>query len=90
MDYMVSYLWNPKRRITTMSGSSDLLVDVVMQEREYQARKAAAVSALLRGARPERDRRHSLRERLGFSLIQAGRALLRHGSTYAAARRRLA
>jgi len=38
----------------------------------------------------ESDRRHSLRERVGMALIQAGRALLRHGRGYAPARRRLA
>jgi len=73
-----------------MLGSNDLLVSVLMREREIETRRAAALSALLRGAYPKRDRRHSLRERLGFSLIQAGRALLRHGPACAAARRRLA
>ncbi len=73
-----------------MFNSNDLLVDVLMREREGDARRAAVYSALLRGARPKRERRRSLRERLGFSLIQAGRALLRHGPAYATAPRRLA
>jgi hypothetical protein len=72
-----------------MSSSYDLLVNVLMRERERETEKAAALNVLLRDAYPKRDRRHSLRERLGFSLIQAGRALLRHGPGYAAARRRL-
>jgi len=74
--------------MTTMFSSYDLLVNVLMRERERETEKAAALNALLRGAYPERDRRHSLRERLGFSLIQAGRALLRRGAAYPAARRR--
>ena len=73
-----------------MSSSEDLLVDVIIRDREQEARKAAAFSALVRSARRAREHRHSLRARLGLSLIQAGRALLRHGPAYAAARRRLA
>lgn len=73
-----------------MSSSSDLLVEVLMREREREQQRAAAVGALLRAARPERPRRHTLRERLGFSLIQAGRALLRQGPGYQAARSRAA
>jgi hypothetical protein len=73
-----------------MSNSNELLVTVLMREREREAANAARLSALLRSAYPERDRRRSLRERLGFSLIQAGRALLRHGPGYWAARRRAA
>ena len=73
-----------------MFSSNDLLVNVLMQERERETLKAAALSAMLRAAYPERDRRHSLRKRLGFSLIRAGRALLRPGPAYAAAPRRLA
>ena len=76
--------------MTTMSRSNDLLVEVLMREREGEARKAAMYGALRRGANPKRDRRRSLRERLGFSLIQAGRALLRHGPAYASVPRRLA
>jgi hypothetical protein len=72
-----------------MLYTHDLLTGILMQEREREAERAAALSALLRGAHPDRDRRHTLRERLGFSLIQVGRALLR-GPAYAAARRRLA
>jgi hypothetical protein len=74
----------------TMFRSSDLLVEVLMREREGEARKAAVYGALRRAANPRRDRRRSLRERLGFSLIQAGRALLRQGPAYASAPRRLA
>jgi hypothetical protein len=74
----------------TMCTSSDLLVEVLMREREGEARKAAVYGALRRAANPRRDRRRSLRERLGFSLIQAGRALLRQGPAYASAPRRLA
>jgi hypothetical protein len=73
-----------------MFRSSDLLLEVLMREREGEARKAAVYGALRRGTSPTRARRRSLRERLGFSLIQAGRALLRHGSGYASAPRRLA
>jgi hypothetical protein len=70
-----------------MFSSNDLLVTVLMRERERETVSAAMVSALLRNAYPECERRHSLRERLGFSLIQAGRALLRHRPAYAVARR---
>lgn len=73
-----------------MHGSDDLLVSVLIRDRELEARKAAAFSALVRSARQAREHRHSLRARVGLSLIQAGRALLRHGPAYAAARRRLA
>ena len=73
-----------------MFSSNDLLVSVLMRERERETEKTATLNALLRDAYPERDRRHSLRERLGFSLIRAGRALLRHGPAHPAARRRLA
>ena len=71
-----------------MFSSNDLLVTVLVRERERDTVSAAWLSALLRNAYPERERRRSLRERLGFSLIQAGRALLRHGPAYAVARRR--
>jgi hypothetical protein len=74
----------------TMLGSNDLLLTVLMREREREAANAVRLSALLRSAYPERNRRRSLRERLGVSLIQAGRALLRHGPAYAVARRRAA
>jgi hypothetical protein len=73
-----------------MFDTHDLLTSVLMRERERETARAAALSALLRGAPPARERRRSLRERLGFSLIQAGRALLRHGPAYTAARRGLA
>jgi len=73
-----------------MFSSNDLLVTVLIRDREYEAAKAAAQNALLRGAYPRRERSHSLRARLGLSLIQAGRALLRHRPSYATARRRLA
>ena len=71
-----------------MFSSNDLLVTALVRERERETVSAAMVSALLRNAHPECERRRSLRERLGFSLIQAGRALLRHRPAYAAARRR--
>jgi hypothetical protein len=73
----------------TMFGTNDLLAGVLIRERERETARAAALSALLRGA-SDRAHRHSLRERLGFSLIQAGRALLRHGPGYSPARRGLA
>ena len=73
-----------------MFSSNDLLVTVLIRDREYEAEKAAALGALLRDAYPRRERPHSLRARLGLSLIQAGRALLRHRPAYATARRRLA
>jgi hypothetical protein len=73
-----------------MFSSNDLLVAALMGERERETERAARLSALLRSASPTPERRHSLRERLGFSLIQAGRALLRHGPAYSTARRRLA
>jgi hypothetical protein len=67
---------------------SSVLVDVLIRERERELRSLALRRAALHGV--ESDRRHSLRERVGMALIQAGRALLRHGPAYAAARRRLA
>ena len=73
-----------------MFSSNDLLVTVLIRDRERAAAKAAALSTLLRDAYPRRERPHSLRARIGLSLIQAGRALLRHGPAYATARRRLA
>jgi hypothetical protein len=76
--------------MTTMLSSSDLLTSVLVAERERETARAAALGALLRAAPAERDHRHSWRERLGFSLIQAGRALLRHRPAYAAARRGVA
>lgn len=69
---------------------SSLMIDVLIREREAELRALALRRAWFRGAYPERERRRSLRERLGFSLIKAGRALLRHGRTYATAPRRLA
>ena len=71
-----------------MFSSHDLLVDVLVRERQREREKAAALHALLRRAYPDRERRHSLRARLGFSLIQAGRTLLRRGPAYATASRR--
>ena len=73
-----------------MLDTHDMLTAVLMRERERETERAAALGALLRQAYRERDHRHSLRERLGFSLIQAGRALLRQGPAYSAARRGLA
>jgi hypothetical protein len=69
-----------------MLDTHDMLTAVLMRERERETERAAALGALLRQAYRERDRRHSLRERLGFSLIQAGRALLRQGPAYSARR----
>jgi hypothetical protein len=77
------------RRMVKMIESS-VMVDVLIREREAELRALALRRAAYRSSDSERDRRHSLRERLGFSLIQAGRALLRHGSAYASAPRRLA
>jgi hypothetical protein len=67
-----------------------MLVDVLIRERQAELRALALHRLWLRAGQPERERRHSLRARLGFSLIQAGRALLRHGPAYAATSRRLA
>ena len=67
---------------------SSVLVDVLIQERERELRSLALRRAALHGVEP--PRRHSLRERAGMALIQAGRALLRQGRGYAPARRRLA
>ncbi len=67
---------------------SSVMVDVLIQERERELRSLALRRAAFRGM--DSDRRHSLRERIGMALIQTGRALLRHGPGYAAARRRLA
>ena len=68
-----------------------MLIDVLIREREAALRALALTRAAARGAAdPEGDRRPSLRERLGLSLIHAGRALLRHGPAYATARRRAA
>jgi hypothetical protein len=69
-----------------MLDTHDLLTAVLMRERERETERAAALAALLRQSYRERDHRHSLRERLGFSLIQAGRALLRQGPAYSARR----
>ena len=69
---------------------SSVMVDVLIREREAELRALALRRAAYRGSDSARGRRHSLRERLGFFLIQAGRALLRHGSAYAPASRRLA
>jgi hypothetical protein len=65
---------------------SSLMVDVLIRERQADLRAIALRHAL---AAEHRGRR-SFRERLGLSLIQAGRALLRHRPAYAPARRRLA
>ncbi|HEY7138962.1 MAG TPA: hypothetical protein VIE44_02605 [Methylomirabilota bacterium] len=67
---------------------SSMMVHVLMQEREAALRAIALHREALREARSDSPRRHSLRERIGFSLIQAGRALLRSGLAYAAASRR--
>jgi hypothetical protein len=67
---------------------SSLMVNVLIQEREAALRALALQREARRGIRSDRSRPHSLRERLGFSLIQAGRALLRGGLAYAAASRR--
>ena len=69
---------------------SSVMVDVLIREREAELRALALRRAAFRAAYSEGDRRHSLRERLGFSMIRAGRALLRHGRSYATAPRRLA
>ena len=69
---------------------SSVMVDVLIREREAELRRLALRRAALRGATPDSEPRHSLRERLGYTLIQAGRALLRHDSAYGTARRRLA
>jgi hypothetical protein len=68
---------------------TNVLMDILIRERQAELRHLAARSAWFRDAAPARDRRHSLRERLGLALIRAGRALLRHGPSYTA-RRRLA
>jgi hypothetical protein len=73
-----------------MFSSNDLLVTVMIRDREREAAKAAALSTLLRNAYPRRERSHSFRARIGLSLIQAGRALLRHRPAYTTAGRRLA
>jgi hypothetical protein len=73
-----------------MFSSNDLLVTVMIRDREREAAKAAALSTLMRDAYPRRERPHSFRARIGLSLIQAGRALLRHRPAYATAGRRLA
>ena len=67
---------------------SSLMVDVLIREREAELRALALRRAAMRGAGDGSESRHSLRERLGFTLIQAGRALLRHGPAYATAPRR--
>jgi hypothetical protein len=67
---------------------SSVMVDVLIRERESELRALALRRAAMRGAVAGAQSRHSLRERLGFTLIQAGRALLRHGPAYATASRR--
>jgi hypothetical protein len=69
---------------------SVVLVDALIRERQAELRQLAARHAWFRNSSPERERRHSLRERFGFALIQIGRALLRHRPAYAVARRHLA
>jgi hypothetical protein len=69
---------------------SSVLIDVLVREREAELRALALTRAAARRADPECDRRPSLRERLGLSLIHAGRAMLRHGPAYSTARRRVA
>ena len=64
---------------------SSVMVDVLIRERERELRALALRRAAFHGV--ESDRRHSLRERVGMALIQAGRALLRHGRGYSPARR---
>lgn len=71
-----------------MLDRHDVFLEIFIREREAWVNRLVAERALLRGA--ARGRVHSLRERLGFSLIRAGRALLRHRPAYATARRRLA
>jgi hypothetical protein len=71
-----------------MYEGNDLLLETLVRDRERRAQEAATLYAMLRDARPARERRHCLRERLGLSLIQAGRALLRQGPEYANAPRR--
>jgi hypothetical protein len=66
-----------------------MMVDVLIQQRELELRDLALRRAA-RAAYPERERRHSLREWLGHSLIQVGRALLRRQSVLATATRRAA
>ena len=73
-----------------MFRSNDLLVETLVRDRERQALRCAALTALLREERGERAPRRSVRERLGFVLIQAGRALVRQGAAYGTASRRLA
>src|SRR5262245_54942866 len=65
-----------RRGTTTMFGSNDLLVTVLIRERERETARAAALARLLGGLRSGRSRPRSLRDRLGLSLIQMGRALL--------------
>ena len=67
---------------------SSLMVGVLIREREAELQALALRRAAFRSAYSEGP--HSLRERLGFSLIQVGRALLLHGRSYATAPRRLA
>ena len=62
---------------------SIVMVDILIREREAELRALALRRAAFRAASSDGDRRHSLRERLGFSLIRAGRALLRRGPAYA-------
>jgi len=66
-----------------------MMVDVLMQQREMELREMALRRAA-RAAYPERERRHSLRELLGHSMMQAGRALLRRHSVLATVSRRVA
>jgi hypothetical protein len=71
-----------------MFERNDVFLAVLLQERDaWVSRLVAERAARSAGGRV---RTHSLRERLGFSLIQAGRALLRRQAGYATARRRLA
>lgn len=67
---------------------NDLFVEAMVRERERQVVRMSREASLLRHGRLPRP--HSLREWVGFGLIQAGRALLRHEPAYAAGRHRAA
>jgi hypothetical protein len=70
-----------------MSNWHDPFYEALIRERERSVARLVAESRLREHSRPARP--HPLRARVGFSLIQAGRALLRPHAAYPPARRRL-
>jgi hypothetical protein len=69
-----------------MSNWHDPFYEALIRERERSVARLVAEAQFHAPSRSPRP--HTLRERVGFSLIQAGRALLRPQAAYSTARRR--